>query len=432
MKLETSHMRYLTAEDFNVLEGTERGSANHEIVPTPLIYKLSTMMKSQGGTNRTISDLAKLNLITKVRNAKYDGYKLTYKGMDYLALRTLLANDIIYSIGAIFGVGKESDIYKVSTITGETRVMKLHRLGRTSFQTVKNNRDYLKKNDLMGTNWMYLSKIAAGKEYEFLSILYENGFNVPQPFFVTRHALVMELIDGFPMKNLRRHNFKNRSLDKLYTDLMNFIVKLAKNGLIHCDYNEFNIMIKNNVDKDDIDELGFIVIDFPQAISIDHKDAEYYFKRDVDCIKRFFKKKLKYVPNRDESWLDESGFGEGYKYPYPIFHRDIKERVNDLDAQLNASGFNKKHPSEVNKEMEGYLINLRGEKAEIYTSDDEEDYSDSDYEQHTDDSEESSDYYSSDDGYESESDDENERIIEALSSGVEGLKMDKMGNYILE
>jgi len=99
---------------------------------------------------------------------------------------------------------------------------------------------------------------------------------------------------------------------------------------------------------------------------------------------------------------------------------------------LNASGFNKKHPSEVNKEMEGYLINLRGEKAEIYTSDDEEDYSDSDYEQHTDDSEESSDYYSSDDGYESESDDENERIIEALSSGVEGLKMDKMGNYILE
>ncbi|CAI8491482.1 unnamed protein product [Hanseniaspora opuntiae] len=110
MKLETSHMRYLTAEDFNVLEGTERGSVNHEIVPTQLIYKLSTMMKSQGGTNRTISDLAKLNLITKVRNAKYDGYKLTYKGMDYLALRTLLSNDIIYSIGAIFGVGKESDI----------------------------------------------------------------------------------------------------------------------------------------------------------------------------------------------------------------------------------------------------------------------------------------------------------------------------------
>lgn len=49
-------------------------------------------------------------------------------------------------------------------------------------------------------------------------------------------------------------------------------------------------MIKNNVDEDDIDELGFVVIDFPQAISIDHKDAEYYFKRDVDCIKRFFKK----------------------------------------------------------------------------------------------------------------------------------------------
>lgn len=103
-----------------------------------------------------------------------------------------------------------------------------------------------------------------------------------------------------------------------------------------------------------------------------------------------------------------------------------------MDAQLNASGFHKKHPSEMNKEMEGYLINLRGEKAEVYTSDEEENYSDSDYEQYSDDSAESSEYYSSDDSEQSESDDENERIIEALSSGVENLKMDKMGNYILE
>ncbi|XBW38795.1 hypothetical protein QEN19_004379 [Hanseniaspora menglaensis] len=432
MKLETAHMRYLTPEDFNVLEGVERGSINHELVPTSLIYRLSTMMKSQGGTNRAISDLAKLNLITKIRNAKYDGYKLTYKGIDYLALRTLLANDIIYSIGAIFGVGKESDIYKVSNDQGETRVMKLHRLGRTSFQTVKKNRDYLKKNDMMGTNWMYLSKIAAGKEYEFLSILHEHGFNVPKPYFVTRHALVMELIDGFPMRNLRRHNFKGRSLDKLYTDLMNFIVKLAKSGLIHCDYNEFNIMIKNNINDDDVDELGFIVIDFPQAISIDHKDAEYYFKRDVDCIKRFFIKKLKYQPRRDTVWLDESGFGDGYKYPYPIFHRDVTERVDNLDEQLQASGFNKKHPSEQSNDIESALINMRGEKAEIYTSDEENSDDDDEYgsDEYTDDSEDSSDDYASDS--ESESDGENERIIEALSSGVKELKMDSMGNYILE
>ncbi|KAL6930191.1 hypothetical protein ACO0SA_001598 [Hanseniaspora valbyensis] len=433
MKLETAHMRYLTPEDFNVLEAVEKGSTNHELVPVSLIYRLSTMMKSQGGTNRTISDLAKLDLITKIRNAKYDGYKLTYKGIDYLALKSLLSNNIIYSIGAIFGVGKESDIYKVSTDQGETRVMKLHRLGRTSFQTVKKNRDYLKKNDLMGTNWMYLSKIAAGKEYEFLSILHENGFNVPEPFFVTRHALVMELIDGFPMRNLRRHNFKGRSLDKLYTDLMNFIVKLAKSGLIHCDYNEFNIMIKNNVDKDDIDELGFVVIDFPQAISIDHKDAEYYFKRDVDCIKRFFEKKLKYIPRRDPIWLDESGFGEGYKHPYPVFHRDITERTNNLDELLNASGFNKKHPSERSGDIESCLINMRGEKTEMYTSDEEEEDDDDDDEgdyTYESDDEDSSDYYSSEP--ESEVDDENERIIEALSSGVKELKMDKMGNYILE
>ncbi len=43
------------------------------------------------------------------------------------------------------GVGKESDIYLVRTEENKLLVLKLARLGRTSFKTVKNNRDYLKK-----------------------------------------------------------------------------------------------------------------------------------------------------------------------------------------------------------------------------------------------------------------------------------------------
>lgn len=417
MKLDMGHMRYLTADDFKVLKAVEQGSKSHEVVPTGMIHQLSGM-RASSGTNRAIGDLAKVKLVSRVRNAKYDGYKLSYNGFDYLAIKSMLNRDTIYSFGNTIGVGKESDIYQVSDKNGGVKVMKIHRLGRTSFRTVKNNRDYLKRSN-QGTNWMHLSLLAAHQEYQFMSLLYSKGFIVPEPFDNSRHMVLMELIDGFPMRNLRKH----KNIPKLYSDLMLFIVKLANSGLIHCDFNEFNIMIKNKVE--DSDDCGFVVIDFPQCISIEHKDADFYFQRDVECIRRFFRKKLKYDPRPDPAMLDEDGFGEGYRYAFPEFARDV-HRCDNLDELVQASGFSKKHPGD--RYLEEAVDSMRNHE---YVSDEEVNSS----------QEEESDYYNSDDEEEEEDDDEEdttdsedeekERIIEALSTGV-GLKKDKLGNYILE
>ncbi|CAE6519508.1 Rio2p [Saccharomyces cerevisiae PE-2] len=425
MKLDTSHMRYLTTDDFRVLQAVEQGSRSHEVVPTPLIHQISGM-RSQSGTNRAISDLAKLSLISKMRNVKYDGYRLTYNGIDYLALKTMLNRDTVYSVGNTIGVGKESDIYKVSDKNGNPRVMKIHRLGRTSFHSVRNNRDYLKKSN-QGANWMHLSRLAANKEYQFMSMLYSKGFKVPEPFDNSRHIVVMELIEGYPMRRLRKH----KNIPKLYSDLMCFIVDLANSGLIHCDFNEFNIMIKDKLE--DENDCGFVVIDFPQCISIQHQDADYYFQRDVDCIRRFFKKKLKYEPKPDSSMLDTEGFGDGYKYPYPDFKRDVK-RTDNLDELVQASGFSKKHPGD--RGLETAVESMRNA---VYNSDDDMSNDEAEEENGEGDYSEEGEYYdseldneSSEDDSEDAQEEENERIIEALSSGVENLKMDKLGNYILE
>lgn len=425
MKLDTSHMRYLTTDDFRVLQAVEQGSRSHEVVPTPLIHQISGM-RSQSGTNRAISDLAKLSLISKMRNVKYDGYRLTYNGIDYLALKTMLNRDTVYSVGNTIGVGKESDIYKVSDKNGNPRVMKIHRLGRTSFHSVRNNRDYLKKSN-QGANWMHLSRLAANKEYQFMSMLYSKGFKVPEPFDNSRHIVVMELIEGYPMRRLRKH----KNIPKLYSNLMCFIVDLANSGLIHCDFNEFNIMIKDKLE--DENDCGFVVIDFPQCISIQHQDADYYFQRDVDCIRRFFKKKLKYEPKPDSSMLDTEGFGDGYKYAYPDFKRDVK-RTDNLDELVQASGFSKKHPGD--RGLETAVESMRNA---VYNSDDDMSNDEAEEENGEGDYSEEGEYYdseldneSSEDDSEDAQEEENERIIEALSSGVENLKMDKLGNYILE
>ena len=55
-------------------------------------------------------------------------------------------------------------------------------------------------------------------------------------------------------------------VEGLYDELMSLIVRLGNCGVIHGDFNEFNIMI---------DENGHpIIIDFPQMVSTKHPNAE--------------------------------------------------------------------------------------------------------------------------------------------------------------
>ena len=52
---------------------------------------------------------------------------------------------------------------------------------------------------------------------------------------------------------------------------MSLIVKLADHGLIHGDFNEFNLMLDSN------DHIT--MYDFPQMVSISHTNAEMLVKK---------------------------------------------------------------------------------------------------------------------------------------------------------
>ena len=148
MKLDATDLRYVTSDEFRVLTAVrhyvppncftlrlmykeriqvEMGSKNHEIVPTVLIVKISGLRN--GGVNKLLGSLAKRNLVSRVQNARCkdvvaphvrrrtdvllpfrpdDGYRLTYGGYDYLAMRAMSKRDSVYSVGNQIGVGKES------------------------------------------------------------------------------------------------------------------------------------------------------------------------------------------------------------------------------------------------------------------------------------------------------------------------------------
>ncbi|CAG9997505.1 unnamed protein product [Clonostachys byssicola] len=360
MKLDTRAMRYLASEDWRVLTAVEMGSKNHELVPTPLIEKIARLKGGASGVHKSISALAKVGLIARVKEAKYDGYRLTYGGLDYLALHTHSARKDIYSVGTRIGVGKESDIMIVADNQGTQKVLKIHRLGRISFRTVKSNRDYL-KNRASGS-WMYLSRLAAMKEFAFMKALLAEGFPVPEPIAQSRHTILMALIDAFPLRQISAVP----DPAKLYGELISLILRLAKHGLIHGDFNEFNILIKEIKMTTESGEetltLEPVIIDFPQMVSMEHQNAEMYFDRDVECIKRFFSRRFHFTSTE----------------PGPFF-KDAKRAMKKagltrLDATVEASGFTKK----MVKDLEAAIREKEAMKADGNNSDEEEEESDED------------------------------------------------------
>ena len=202
-----------------------------------------------------------------------------------------------------------------------------------------------------------MSRLSALKEFSFMKALSENGFRVPEPVAQNRHTVVMELVDAFPLRQIS----SVPDPAGLYAELIGIVMRLAGFGLIHGDFNEFNLLIREDemtptsedneksaqsqdsiargVDKPRI-SLTPVVIDFPQMVSLDHTNAEMYFDRDIKCIKRFFER-------RYDFYSEEPG---------PSFAEAKEligsERYRRLDVHVEASGFSKKMAKELEKYMQ--------------------------------------------------------------------------------
>ena len=351
MKLDASVLRYLEREDMKILSALEQGSRNHEVVPLSLVASICRMRP--GGVNARIFELSKHKLVSKEHQSGYEGFRLTYGGYDYLALNTLAQRNSVLGVGRQIGVGKEADVYLVRGCFPEKEgdkdgeqapegehdfVLKIERLGRTSFRTVKTNRDY--QGGRKHLSWWYLSRLAAEKEWNFMQALWQHGFPTPHPVDWSRHCVVMESIVGKPLEQLHKEDWPEESSHliaaHLFNLLMHWLVRLAEEGgLVHGDYNEFNIIVREAYLDDPEpflaleqadwtrDNCPVTIIDFPQMVSIHHANAAEFFDRDVSCLRLFFERRFHYIPCE-----------------WPQFEREInKESTLGLDRLLRASGY---------------------------------------------------------------------------------------------
>ncbi|KAK9268113.1 hypothetical protein L1049_010553 [Liquidambar formosana] len=346
MKLNVDVLRYLSKDDFRVLTAVEMGMRNHEIVPSELVDRIASL--KHGGTYKVLKNLLKHKLLHH-DSSKYDGFRLTYLGYDFLAIKTLVNRGVFTSVGRQIGVGKESDIFEVANEDGTIMAMKLHRLGRVSFRAVKSKRDYLRHRS--SYSWLYLSRLAALKEFAFMKALEEHGFPVPNAVDCNRHCVIMSLVQGYPLVQVKQ--LQNPEI--VFETIIGIVVRLAEHGLIHCDFNEFNIMID--------DDEKVTMIDFPQMVSVSHRNAQMYFDRDVDCIFKFFSKRFNMsfqekTEDVDGSQVDTDDNGR------PCLS-SIEKTTSFLDKELAASGFTRKDQDVIEKFIDGEI-------EEDQSSDDEE------------------------------------------------------------
>jgi len=150
-----------------------------------------------------------------------------------------------------------------------------------------------------------------------LQALHEAGFPTPTPIDCSRHAVLMSRVDGYPLHQVG----SMKHPDKVYAQCMSILIRMAQFGLIHCDFNEFNLMVNES-------EV-VTMIDFPQMVSTSHANAAELFERDVSGIDKWFVNRYSYVAPDD---LVLHGV------PVPPELSDI-ERIGALDSKVAASGF---------------------------------------------------------------------------------------------
>ncbi|KAI5193233.1 RIO kinase 2 [Nematocida minor] len=277
MRFTCHQMQFLSTEHFRALLAVEMGSKNHESVPIDLITKIAKINKS---IESIVTDLVRQNFIKRIPSIDtgYEGYALTYTGYDNLALYALQKEGVIEGVANKIGVGKESDVYLGISPEKKLLCIKIHRLGRVCFKTVKKNRDY--HQDRKYTSWMYLSRLSAQKEYEYMKEMYEKRLPMPRPHAQNRHIVVMDYLEDYTTLSKIQKSSKIVPI-QMKSTLLSIIDRIEELGYVHGDFNEFNIMVRNDFKK-------VKIIDFPQMITTKDPKAQEYLKRDREGVETYF------------------------------------------------------------------------------------------------------------------------------------------------
>ena len=275
----------LDKEDLRILMGIEIGMKRSKYVTVNNIKFYSRNPIEE--TLFRLKKVHKLDLIVRDSSKNDVAYTLNSIGYDVLALHTLVEREIISQLGPIIGKGKESDVYGCMDDNENIYALKIYRMGRTSFKNIKMLRSFLGNRKHL--SWLYVNRLAAKREFDALSKIYELKLDTPKPIGFNRHMIVMSYLRGKELAYYQ--NLKNPS--KIFNKIIKQIkVIYQKANMIHGDLGEFNIIVDN--------KGNILIIDWLQWIPSDHPNAKSILERDIENLCNFFEKKYHIESNPKE------------------------------------------------------------------------------------------------------------------------------------
>lgn len=220
-------------------------------------------------------------------------------------LYKLQMHGFLDKINGIISTGKESNVYHATskdlaaTNNKTNLAIKIFRTRTLDFKKIRLYIDGDIRFQKSGKKSYQIIQTWALKEYKNLLRSFENGISVPQPFFVRRNILIMELIeaDGHAAPQLRNcKDLTNDEMQEIYYDVFNQVTLLwSKANLVHGDLSAYNMLYANN---------KIYLIDMGQAVLTSHNYADSFLLRDIENLLYYFTEFNIDVQNPEEIFED--------------------------------------------------------------------------------------------------------------------------------
>ncbi|MCM8787999.1 MAG: serine protein kinase RIO [Candidatus Omnitrophica bacterium] len=225
---------------------------------------------------------AKEEKMLKISWPAYDG---VFNRETMLDLQEFFSKKLIKSLDYCIAKGKEANVYRATTPSGEYLAVKIYRLHTPSFvkmyEYLEGDQRFLKVQKSKPKIIFSWTK----KEFSNLKYLSEIKVPVPKPISFKKNILIMEFLgeNGIPYSALAQIGPTKPKEQKEF--LIEQIEKMYQNQIVHADLSEYNILIDDQANR-------LFIIDCAQAVLTSHPKANEWYNRDKENIERYFKKFL--------------------------------------------------------------------------------------------------------------------------------------------
>jgi len=212
-----------------------------------------------------------------------------------MVIYQLLNSGILYEVHGVVNAGKEARVYWGKNKEGKDLAVKIYLT--TSAEFKKGMLKYIEgdyrfkgvKHDTRSLIFTW-----AQKEFRNLEQASRAKVRVPNPIAVKNNVLVMEFIgkDGVNAASLKEQAPSDP--EKVYEVLLTYVERLyRKADLVHGDLSEYNIMMWKGKP---------VIFDVAQAVPTSHSMAEFFLRRDLANVNRFFSRLGVNVTSVDEAY----------------------------------------------------------------------------------------------------------------------------------